>query len=120
MTRRLAAVLFLLLPICLHGRPAAAQDAQAADPPAHIAIVDGSAVLERDGRTDPAPTSMPLLAGDRIRTEGGRVEVLFADGSALHLDANTIVDFQSDEVIRLLQGRVRLTIAGPSRDVSYR
>ena len=30
---------------------------------------------------------MPLLAGDRVRTENGRVEVLFADGSTLHLDS---------------------------------
>ncbi len=41
---------------------------------------------------------MPLLAGDRVRTQNGRVEILFADGSTLHLDANTLVDFQSDEV----------------------
>ena len=32
---------------------------------------------------------MPLLAGDRVRTRGGRVEILFADGSTLHLDHNT-------------------------------
>jgi hypothetical protein len=30
------------------------------------------------------------------------------------------VDFQSDEVVRLLEGRIRLSIAGPARDVSYR
>ena len=64
--------------------------------------------------------SMPLLAGDRLRTQGGRVEVLFTDGSALHLDANSVVDFQSDEVVRLLEGRVRLSVAGRSRDLSYR
>ena len=90
------------------------------DPPAHISVVDGAAILERDGRTDTDLASMPLLAGDRLRTQGGRVEVLFADGSALHLDANTVVDFQSDEVVRLLEGRVRLSVAGPARDLSYR
>ncbi len=91
----------------------------AADAPAHISVVDGAAVLERDGRADNAPASMPLLAGDRVRTENGRVEILFADGSTLHLDTNTTVDFQSDEVVRLLDGRVRLNIAGTS-GVSYR
>ena len=35
--------------------------------------------------------------------QNGRVEMLFADGSTLHLDHNTVVDFQSDEVIRLLE-----------------
>ena len=59
------------------------------DPPAHISFVDGAAVLERDGRSETAPASMPLLAGDRVRTQDGRVEILFADGSTLHLDADT-------------------------------
>ena len=63
---------------------------------------------------------MPVLAGDRVRTQGGRVEILFADGSALHLDQQSVVDFQSDEVVRLLEGRMRLNIAGRGRDVSYR
>ena len=89
-------------------------------PPAHISFVEGNVILERDGQIDSSPASMPLLAGDRVRTQGGRVEVLFADGSALHLDQQSVVDFQSDEVVRLLEGRMRLNIAGRGRDVSYR
>jgi hypothetical protein len=92
----------------------------ATDPPAHVSFVDGAAVLERDGQPDSAPVNMPLLAGDRLRTQGGRVEILFADGSTLHLDANTTLDFQSDELVRLLDGRIRLSIPGPARRVSYR
>ncbi len=102
--------------------PARAQDA-AGESPAHIAVVDGAALLERDGRAESAPASMPLLAGDRVRTQDGRVEILFTDGSTLHLDANSTVDFQSDEVIRLLGGRVRLNIVGAgdaNRRVAYR
>ena len=113
----LLAVLFMALGVAV---PASAQDSSGAETPAHVSFVDGAAVLERDGRTDTQPLSMPLLAGDRLRTQGGRVEVLFADGSTLHLDANTVVDFQSDEVVRLLEGRVRLAITGSARDVSYR
>lgn len=90
------------------------------DPPAHIAVVEGSAVLERDGRVDSSPSSMPLVSGDRVRTFAGRVEILFGDGSTLHLDANTTMDFQSDELVRLLSGRIRLSIPGPAREVSYR
>ncbi len=105
----------LLLAVCV---PAFAQDST--PPPAHISVVDGAASLEREGRPDPAPLSMPLVAGDRLRTADGRVEVLFGDGATLHLDASSVVDFQSDDVIRLLEGRVRLTIPGPSRQVSYR
>jgi hypothetical protein len=119
MIRRLVAtVVVALVPLC--GSAAIAQDAPASDPPAHISLVDGQAVLERDGRTDASPASMPLLAGDRLRTQVGRVEVLFADGSTLHLDTHTVADVQSDEVLRLLEGRIRLAFVGPVRDISYR
>ena len=117
---RLSVSALCLMTVCSWTAPAMAQDDGAREAPAHVSVVDGAAILERDGRTDTDLVSMPLLAGDRIRTQGGRVEVLFADGSALHLDANTVVDFQSDEVVRLLEGRVRLSVAGPARDLSYR
>ena len=119
MARRPVSALLVAM-VCLSAAAASAQDAPAVDPPAHISHVDGGALLEREGAIDRDIVSMPLLSGDRIRTEGGRVEVLFTDGSTLHLDANTVVDFQSDDVIRLLDGRIRLSIAGPSREVSYR
>ncbi len=115
---RLAALVFATLCLGLPVR-ALAQDA-AADSPAHISVVDGAAVLERDGRNETAPASMPLLAGDRVRTQNGRVEILYADGSTLHLDNGTLVDFQSDEVVRLLDGRIRLNIPGPRRRIDYR
>ncbi len=105
--------------VCLFATSLGAQDAST-DPPAHISFVDGAAVLERDGEPDASPMNMPLLAGDRVRTDEGRVEILFADGSTLHLDANTLVDFQSDELVRLMEGRVRLSIPGPDREVQYR
>ena len=108
---RLALVAPILLWLVCAPAPSSAQDA--AESPAHISVVDGAALLERDGRSESAPASMPLLAGDRVRTQNGRVEVLFNDGSTLHLDTNTTVDFQSDEVIRLLDGRVRLNILTP-------
>src|SRR5690242_4542512 len=71
--------------------PAGYDQAQASDPPAHISIVDGTVSLERDGRPDVAPESMPLVAGDRLRTENGRVEVMFGEGATLHLDTSSTV-----------------------------
>jgi hypothetical protein len=103
--------------------PAAAQEYAAPQThatPAHISHVEGAVALERDGQLDRSPRSMPLLTGDRLRTEGGRAEVLFADGSAMHVDAGTLIDFQSDEVVRLLAGRIRLSIVDPGHDVFYR
>jgi uncharacterized protein DUF6600/FecR-like protein len=101
------------------GAPSGAQDLSA-EPPAHVSYVEGAAVLERDGQPDTAPANMPLLAGDRLRTDRGRVEILFADGSTLHLDADTTVDVESDELVRLLEGRIRLSIPGPDPQVGDR
>ena len=102
------------VPVAAFAQPpeAPASEVAVADPPAHVSFVDGAAVLERDGQPNAAPANMPLLAGDRLRTQDGRVEILFADGSTLHLDANTTLDFQSDELVRLLDGRIRLSIPG--------
>jgi hypothetical protein len=80
------------------------------DVPAHIAVVDGRATLERDGTATAAEENVPLLAGDRLVTERGRVEVLFADGSVFDLDEDTAVDFQSESLVRLIDGRVRISI----------
>jgi hypothetical protein len=127
MTRLFSLAMLTLAAVCMGmvtSAPAQTLDAvspQTYEPPAHVAFVDGVAMLERDGALDSEPRNMPLVAGDRLRTQNGRVEVLFADGATLHLDANTLVDFQSDELLRLLEGRIRLSIPGPDRgDVFYR
>jgi hypothetical protein len=106
--------------------PSAPLAAQAPDPgpdaaPAHVALVEGAVTLEREGRAETAPLNMPLLSGDRLRTGAdGRVEVLFADGSTLHLDMRSTIDVQSDDLVRLTDGRLRLNILGPARTVAYR
>jgi hypothetical protein len=112
------AFLILLSLVVLSPRTTAAQ-AMSGEAPAHVSAVEGTAVLEREGRPDASPTSMPILAGDRIRTEDGRVEVMFGDGSLLHLDARTTVDIQSEAVLRLTRGRIRLLVAsGPGAGFS--
>jgi uncharacterized protein DUF6600/FecR-like protein len=92
----------------------------AAAPPAHVAFVEGTVTLERDGRPEASVLNMPLLSGDRVRTTDGRVEIAFADGNTLQVDNQTTVDFESDELMRLIDGRVRVTIGGPARQVAYR
>jgi uncharacterized protein DUF6600/FecR-like protein len=90
------------------------------DVPAHIAIVEGAATIEREGRVEKAEENILLLAGDRLRTERGRVEILFSDGSALDLDHNTRLDLMSDSLIRLLDGRVRVSIMSTRSVLDYR
>ncbi len=95
----------------------------AAPPPsAHVSRLDGSASLERDGQGEVAHAGMPLMLGDRLRTASGRAEILFTDGSALHLDEDTTADILAADLVRLLSGRIYLYVAGardPSRAVPY-
>lgn len=90
------------------------------DVPAHISVVDGQADLEHDGKVERAEANMILLAGDRLRTSRGRLEVLFDDGSALHLDEQSTVDLLSASLFRLRAGRMRLLVARTSNPVEFR
>ena len=90
------------------------------DAPAHVSRVEGAVSLEREGRPENAPLNMPLLSGDRLKTLEGRAEVLFGDGSSLHVDSRTTVDMQSDELMRLIDGRLRLNMVGPARNITFR
>lgn len=87
--------------------------------PAHVAYLDGAVDVTRDGRAEPASINIPLVAGDQIRTREGRAEVLFGDGSVLDVDRFTTLDFLSDELVRMTDGRIRVTIGGRDR-VAYR
>ena len=87
--------------------------------PAHVSRVDGRALIQR-AFTDGAGTdengdevlerNLTLTEGDRIRTLSGRVEILFADGTLLHLDRNTIVDFLREDFVRVMEGRARWSV----------
>src|SRR5262245_330725 len=80
----------VLLPALVRGQ--ALEPDQA---PAHIAYVDGAATLDREGATEPAASGVPFVPGDRLRTDAGRVEILFPDGSVLDIDQFTSVDLLS-------------------------
>jgi hypothetical protein len=81
-------------------------------PPAHIAYVDGRATLDRENETDDAIPGVPLVSGDRLRTERGRVELLFPDGTALDIDEFSSVEMQSPTLLRVTEGRVLLIVTG--------
>jgi Family of unknown function (DUF6600)/FecR protein len=128
MLPRLALTLALALLVCPRvaiAQEAPPQDAQLQitpqqyDTPAYVSVVDGSATLERDGRIESAPLNMPLLSGDRLRTVDGRLEVRFADGGRLHVDSRTTLDVLSDELVRLVDGRIRISMQR-AQQVSYR
>ena len=100
-----------------------AQDAdQPTNAPAHLSFVDGSATLEREGQTETAVSGMPFVPGDRLQTTRGRVEVLFADGSALAVDEFTTIELQDRALLRMGTGRLLLTVSGvndPANAIRY-
>src|SRR5450756_591739 len=102
MSRRLLSV--VTVAVCLVAAGTAYAQAVPGDPatPAHISVVQGTAVLERNGLGEAAVENMPLLEGDRLRTETGRLEVLLPDGSVLDLDRNTALDLLGGGLMRLL------------------
>jgi hypothetical protein len=110
-SRRLPAIglaIGLLLVLSVH-RPSSAQDLVT---PPHLAAAEGSVTLERESQSESAASGLVLLAGDRIRTGAGRAEILFPDGSALAIDEQTSVDLLDRNLLRLIEGRVLLTVAG--------
>src|SRR5688572_23974274 len=67
-----------------------AQDtiAQSPSAPANLAYVEGSVDLVHEGAVAPADPPMILVDGDVVRTQTGRAEIVFADGTLLHLDSH--------------------------------
>jgi hypothetical protein len=90
------------------------------DVPAHVSFAEGEAWLDREGTVDGAPTGVPLLAGDRVRTRSGRLEILFADGSVLSFDQDTDAELLSDTLLRLDRGRIRLDLTRTAGAAGYR
>jgi hypothetical protein len=118
---RLPACAFVAM-VCLSaGAPAAARQASGeVATPAHVGVVQGASVLERDGVGEAASENLPLLEGDRLRTDTGRLEVLLPDGSVLDLDQRTTVDLLAGGLVRLTGGRLLFVVAGSGEGGSRR
>ena len=112
MTRPLVALSGLALLLAAVS-PLRAQDAAS---PAHVSYVDGRVLLEHDTLSEVVEPNMPLEPGDRLRSERGRAEVLFGDGSLVHLDEYVTLDVLSDSLLRLMGGRVALVASEARRD----
>jgi hypothetical protein len=112
----------VLMMVLATAAPLGAQEASDAVEPAHIAYVDGEVTLVRDGLTETAGVNVPVVVGDHVTTTAGRVEILFPDGTTLDIDESTDVEFLAPNLLRLLSGRVLLTVAGinqPTGTASY-
>jgi hypothetical protein len=111
----------VLLITAIAGAGALHADAQDAQPPAYLTVVTGEATLERAGESEPATANMPFVAGDRLRTGAGRVEIAFPDGTAIEVGEYSEVEAISPTRVRLIAGtmdHIQRTVA-PSRSASY-
>ncbi len=94
--------------------PALAQDEPlpaSAPPPANLSFVDGGVDLVHDGVAETAVAGVMLVEGDIVRTANGRAEIVFADGTLLHLDAGTELEMLSPLRLRLSDGRIMLRVS---------
>lgn len=73
--------------------------------PSRLRYIEGDVALQRasDTSSEEARTNMPFLPGDRLWTQSsGRVELQFTDGSVLHLDSRTKLDYENIEGDRVV------------------
>lgn len=106
---------------CAFASAVRAQDAFDAPPP-HLSLVEGTATLDREDVTEPATEGMVMVPGDRLRTERGRAELLFPDGSAIDLDEYTTFELEGPTLVRMTNGRLLVFAAGannPSSAVQF-
>jgi hypothetical protein len=93
---------------CLIAIPAYSQDFSTPSPapaPANLAFVDGAVDVVQSGVSEPADPPVMLLEGDVVRTRNGRAEIVFGDGTLLHLSHDSELEVLGDERLRLLNGR---------------
>lgn len=103
------AILGVLVALVCGTTSAQAQDAS---PPAHISHAEGVVTLEREGEIYDDVHGVPFVAGDLLRTVSGRAEVLFPDGSLVHVDDRSALELLDDTLFRLTDGRLLLVVAG--------
>lgn len=89
--------------------------AAAGPPPLSITYVDGNVDVARDSGLQPAQVPDLLSDGDRLLTNAGRAELVFADGSVVHVDRDSDLRIDGGARLRLVRGHVVVhTSAAPA------
>jgi hypothetical protein len=99
---------------CLIAIPAYAQEPSSptsAPAPANLSFVDGAVDVVQDGVTERAEPPLMLIDGDIVRTRNGRAEIVFGDGTLLHLAHDSELEILADEHLRLISGRAIIRLS---------
>jgi hypothetical protein len=99
---------------CFFAVAAFAQEPTAPAPapaPPNLAYVDGSVDVVQDGITERATPPVMLLAGDIVRSRDGRAEIVFGDGTLMHVSNDTEIEILGAEHLRLVSGRAILRVS---------
>ncbi|MGQ0734073.1 MAG: DUF6600 domain-containing protein, partial [Acidobacteriota bacterium] len=91
------------------------QDLAAQQAPVNLAYLEGSVDVVHEGVAERADASMLLVEGDVVRTLAGRAELVYPDGTVIHLDRTTTFEILGPSRVRLTSGRaiVRVSAASP-------
>jgi hypothetical protein len=88
--RLIVVAALLSIPVFLVPGPASAQDGAAPlPPPLTLTHVDGRVDLARGTVVEPAQVPDLIDDGDRLLTVDGRAELVYADGSLVHVDRDS-------------------------------
>ena len=98
----------IALLISVLAAPVTAQDDPAPTGPAPLTInyVEGRVDVARDTGVLPAQAPDLLDDGDRLITASGRAELVFADGSVVHVDHDTDVRIDGEARLRIVRGHI--------------
>jgi hypothetical protein len=87
----------------------------AVDAPAHLAFIEGGVDVIHEGLAERADPPVLLVDGDTIRTANGRAEIVFGDGTLLHLDHSAELEILAPQRLRLLEGRAIVRVSAAAR-----
>ena len=87
-----------------------------APPAGYLSAIEGAARVDREGALTDAERGLPLIGGDRLRTDAGRLEITLTDGSRIHLDRFSEIELPSELVVRLARGRLLVSLKPGVRD----
>jgi FecR protein len=79
--------------------------------PANLAYVEGDVTIVHDGLAERADPPLMLIDGDIVRTRNGRAEIVFADGTILHLSEEAELEILAPERVRLFTGRALIRVS---------